>query len=172
MTSGPDGVLFSRDHLWVRITDGTARVGLTDFAQETLGDIVDISVPEANYRVTAGQACGDIESTKSVNDLVAPVSGVVTAINTDLDERPELVNTDVWGRLADRRPTRPRGRYRRPAVGGRLRAAHRSLTEETTMHVHNRFATRSDIPSAAVVAMTNTFLTCTPRKVGGGEPWT
>ena len=97
MTSGPDGVLFSRDHLWVRITDGTARVGLTDFAQETLGDIVDISVPDANYRVTAGQACGDIESTKSVNDLVAPVSGVVTAINTDLDERPELVNTDPAG---------------------------------------------------------------------------
>lgn len=96
MTSGPDGVLFSRDHLWVRITDGTARVGLTDFAQETLGDIVDISCP-ANYRVTAGQACGDIESTKSVNDLVAPVSGVVTAINTDLDERPELVNTDPYG---------------------------------------------------------------------------
>ena len=76
MTSGPDGVLFSRDHLWVRITDGTARVGLTDFAQETLGDI---------------------ESTKSVNDLVAPVSGVVTAINTDPDERPELVNTDPYG---------------------------------------------------------------------------
>ena len=97
MTSGPDGVLFSRDHLWVRITDGTARVGLTDFAQETLGDIVDISVPEANYRVTAGQACGDIESTKSVNDLVAPVSGVVTATNTDLDERPELINTDPYG---------------------------------------------------------------------------
>ena len=97
MTSGPDGVLFSRDHLWVRITDGTARVGLTDFAQEALGDIVDISVPDANYRVTAGQACGDIESTKSVNDLVAPVSGVVTAINTDLDEHPELVNTDPYG---------------------------------------------------------------------------
>ncbi|MFZ0164035.1 MAG: MOSC domain-containing protein, partial [Trebonia sp.] len=97
MTSGPDGVLFSRDHLWVRITDGTARVGLTDFAQETLGDIVDISVPDVNYRVTAGQACGDIESTKSVNDLVAPVSGVVTAINTDLDEHPELVNTDPYG---------------------------------------------------------------------------
>jgi glycine cleavage system H protein len=81
----------------VRITDGTARVGLTDFAQETLGDIVDITVPDVNYRVTAGQACGDIESTKSVNDLVAPVSGVVTAISTDLDERPELVNTDPYG---------------------------------------------------------------------------
>ena len=120
MTSGPDGVLFSRDHLWVRITDGTARVGLTDFAQETLGDIVDISVPDANYRVTAGQACGDIESTKSVNDLVAPVSSVVTAINTDLDERPELVNTDPYGGgwLIDVR-TRSRRRCRRPAVGGR-----------------------------------------------------
>ncbi len=74
MTSGPDGVLFSRDHLWVRITDGTARVGLTDFAQETLGDIVDISVPEANYRVTAGQACGDIESTSTTWWLRCPAS--------------------------------------------------------------------------------------------------
>jgi glycine cleavage system H protein len=97
VTSGPDGLLFSRDHLWVRVTDGTARVGLTDFAQETLGDIVDISVPDENDRVTAGQACGDIESTKSVSDLLAPVSGIVTAVNANLDERPELVNTDPYG---------------------------------------------------------------------------
>ena len=97
MTSGPEGLLFSRDHLWVRVTDGTARVGLTDFAQETLGDIVDISVPDENDRVTAGQACGDIESTKSVSDLLAPVSGIVTAVNANLDERPELVNTDPYG---------------------------------------------------------------------------
>jgi glycine cleavage system H protein len=97
VTSGPDGLLFSHDHLWVRVTDGTARVGLTDFAQETLGDIVDISVPDENDRVTAGHACGDIESTKSVNDLVAPVSGIVTAVNANLDEHPELVNTDPYG---------------------------------------------------------------------------
>jgi glycine cleavage system H protein len=97
VTSGPDGVLFSRDHRWVRVTDGTARVGLTDFAQGALGDIVDISVPDENDRVTAGQACGGIESTKSVNDLVAPVSGIVTAANADLGERPELVNTDPYG---------------------------------------------------------------------------
>ena len=97
MTSGPDGLLFSRDHLWVRVTDGTARVGLTDFAQETLGDIVDISVPDENDRVTAGQACGDIESAKSVSDLLAPVSGIVTAVNANLDKRPELVNTDPYG---------------------------------------------------------------------------
>ena len=81
----------------MRVTDGTARVGLTDFAQQTLGDIVDISRPGANDRVTAGQACGDIESTKSVNDLLAPVSGVVMAINADLRERPELVNTHRYG---------------------------------------------------------------------------
>ena len=97
MTSGPDGLLFSRDHLWVRVTDGTARVGLTDFAQETLGDIVDISVPDENDRVTAGQACGDIESAKSVSDLLAPVSGIVTAVNANLDKRPELVNTGPYG---------------------------------------------------------------------------
>jgi len=97
VTSGPDGLLFSRDHLWVRVTDGTARVGLTDFAQETLGDIVDISVPDENDRVTAGQACGDIESAKSVSDLLAPVSGIVTAVNANLDKRPELVNTGPYG---------------------------------------------------------------------------
>jgi glycine cleavage system H protein len=97
VTGGPDGMLFSRDHLWVRVTDGIARIGLTDLAQESLGDIVDASVPDANDRVTAGQACGDVESTKSLNDLVAPVSGVVTAINADLSERPELVNTDPLG---------------------------------------------------------------------------
>ena len=97
MTSGPDGLLFSRDHLWVRVTDGTVRAGLTDFEQETLGDIVDISVPDENDRVTAGQACGDIESAKSVSDLLAPVSGIVTAVNANLDKRPELVNTDPYG---------------------------------------------------------------------------
>ncbi len=96
MTSRTDDVLFSRDHLWVSVTDGIARVGLTDFAQQSLGDIVDISMPDVNDRVTAGQACGVIESTKSVNDLIAPVLGVVTAVNTDLDEHPELVNTDPY----------------------------------------------------------------------------
>lgn len=97
MTIEPDGVLVSSDHLWVCVADGAARVGLTDYAQETLGDIVDISLPGVNDRVTAGQALGDIESTKSVSDLVSPVSGVVTATNADLAARPELVNTDPYG---------------------------------------------------------------------------
>ena len=69
VTSAPNGVVFGRDHLWVRVTDGTGRVGLTDFAQANLGDVVDISLPGVGDHVTAGQACGDIESTKSVNDL-------------------------------------------------------------------------------------------------------
>lgn len=73
-------------------------MGLTDFAQESLGDIVDISLPDANDRVTAGQACGDIESTKSVSDLVAPVSGTVTTVNPELGERPELINAEPYGR--------------------------------------------------------------------------
>lgn len=96
MTTAPEGSLFSRDHLWVRISDGSARIGLTDFAQQSLGDVVDVSMPDTGDRVTADQACGDIESTKSVNDLIAPVTGVVTAVNVDLREHPELVNTDPY----------------------------------------------------------------------------
>lgn len=93
-----EGLLFSRDHMWAAVSGGVARVGLTDFAQESLGDIVDISLPDANDRVTAGQACGDIESTKSVSDLVAPVSGTVTTVNPELGERPELINAEPYGR--------------------------------------------------------------------------
>lgn len=106
MSKGPDGVLFTRDHLWVRMTDSTARVGLTDFAQEALGDVVAVSLPGLHDRVTAGETFGDIESTKSVSDLIAPVSGVVAATNANLVERPELVNAEPYagGWLIDIRP--------------------------------------------------------------------
>ncbi|MDA8048100.1 MAG: glycine cleavage system protein GcvH [Actinomycetota bacterium] len=97
MSTRPEGLLFSRDHMWAAVSGGVAQVGLTDFAQESLGDIVDVSLPDANDRVTAGQACGDIESTKSVSDLVAPVSGTVTAVNRELGEHPELINTEPYG---------------------------------------------------------------------------
>jgi glycine cleavage system H protein len=96
VTSVPDGSRFSRDHVWVRFHDGSARIGLTDFAQQSLGDIVEVSMPDVGGRVATDQACGDIESTKSVNDLIAPVTGVVTAVNVDLTEHPELINTDPY----------------------------------------------------------------------------
>jgi glycine cleavage system H protein len=96
----PADLRYSQDHLWARRDAGTgrARVGITDFAQQSLGDVVDVTLPRLGDTVTAGQACGDIESTKSVNDLVAPVSGTVRARNDDLATSPDLVNADPYGR--------------------------------------------------------------------------
>ncbi len=94
----PAGLRYSADHLWVRPgADGLVRVGVTDFAQQSLGDVVDVSAPRPGDTVTAGQACGDIESVKSVSDLIAPVTGTVRARNEDLAEAPDLVNTDPYG---------------------------------------------------------------------------
>ena len=95
----PADLRYSKDHLWARPGSGAGlvRVGVTDFAQESLGDVVDVSPPRPGDRVTAGQACGDIESVKSLSDLVAPVTGTVSARNDDLAGAPELVNTDPYG---------------------------------------------------------------------------
>jgi glycine cleavage system H protein len=98
MSDIPADLRYSADHLWVRPgADGLVRVGVTDFAQQSLGDVVDVSSPRPGDAVTAGQACGDIESVKSVSDLVAPVSGTVRARNEDLAEAPDLVNSDPYG---------------------------------------------------------------------------
>src|ERR1700757_3531427 len=80
---------YSTDHLWVRPgADGLVRVGVTDFAQQSLGDVVDVSPPKSGDAVMAGEACGDIESVKSVSDLIAPVTGTAGARNEDLAEAP------------------------------------------------------------------------------------
>ena len=98
MSDIPADLRYSTDHLWVRPgADGLVRVGVTDFAQQSLGDVVDVSPPKPGDTVTAGQACGDIESVKSVSDLVAPVTGTVRARNDALAGAPELVNTDPYG---------------------------------------------------------------------------
>jgi glycine cleavage system H protein len=73
------------------------RVGITDFAQGSLGDIVFVTLPEAGAQIEAGSPCGELESTKSVSDLYAPVTGTVTAVNSELDASPELVNSDPYG---------------------------------------------------------------------------
>lgn len=90
---------YSRDHLWVRLDAGTSlvRTGVTDFAQQSLGDVVDVTLPGPGEAITAGEACGDIESTKSVSDLIAPITGTVHARNDALAGTPELVNTDPYG---------------------------------------------------------------------------
>jgi glycine cleavage system H protein len=98
VTNTPDELRYSSDHMWVRSgEDGAVRVGLTDFAQEALGDIVDISLPRIDDKLAAGEPCGDIESTKSSNDLIAPLRGTVTATNTSLTDQPDLINTDPYG---------------------------------------------------------------------------
>ena len=100
MSDIPADLRYSADHLWVRPGPGTSvvRAGVTDFAQQALGDVVDVSLPRPGGTVRAGEACGDIESVKSVNDLLAPVTGTVRARNDDLASTPELVNTDPYGR--------------------------------------------------------------------------
>ncbi|MDQ1618538.1 MAG: glycine cleavage system protein [Actinomycetota bacterium] len=93
----PEDLQYTKDHEWVRSADGTWRVGVTDFAQEALGDIVFVTLPDVGAEVTAGQPCGEIESTKSVSDVYAPVTGTVVARNESLDTAPELINSDPYG---------------------------------------------------------------------------
>jgi glycine cleavage system H protein len=94
----PEELKYTAEHEWVRSGDGeSVRVGITDYAQESLGDIVFVQLPEIGAHITAGEPCGELESTKSVSDLYAPVSGTVTSRNEALDGQPELVNSDPYG---------------------------------------------------------------------------
>ena len=96
----PDDLSYTAEHEWVRSpgeAQGSVRVGITHFAQDALGDIVYVSLPEVGDSVTAGETCGELESTKSVSDIYAPVSGEVVARNDGLDATPELVNSDPYG---------------------------------------------------------------------------
>lgn len=95
----PDDRRYTAQHEWVQAADetGRVRVGITDFAQEQLGDVVYVSLPEVGAELGTEATFGEVESTKSVSDLYAPVAGTVVARNDDLDERPELVNSDPYG---------------------------------------------------------------------------
>jgi glycine cleavage system H protein len=107
----PGQLKYTAEHEWVTEPSGdnaVVRFGITDFAQEALGDIVYVSLPEPGAELAAGQTCGEVESTKSVSDVYAPVTGTVVSRNPALDTNPELVNTDPYGegwmvevRLAD-----------------------------------------------------------------------
>jgi glycine cleavage system H protein len=93
----PDDLRYSKDHEWVR-TEGTRwRVGITDYAQDALGDVVFIELPKVGQQVEAGGPLGEIESTKSVSEIYAPVAGTVVAINAELADSPERVNEDPYG---------------------------------------------------------------------------
>ena len=106
----PDDLKYTAEHEWVRQpgeAEGSVRVGITDYAQDALGDIVYVQLPEVGEDVEAGGAIGELESTKSVSDVYAPVSGTVVGRNDALDQTPELVNSDPYGDgwLLEIRPT-------------------------------------------------------------------
>lgn len=94
----PSDLRYTAEHEWVRTgDDGTVRIGITSFAQDALGDVVYVSLPAVGDTVAVGDASGEVESTKSVSDLYAPLAGEVTAVNAALDASPELVNSDPYG---------------------------------------------------------------------------
>ena len=96
MTINPE-LKYSRDHEWVKEEDGLFVIGISDFAQDALGDLVFVNLPEVGDAVTAGEAFGDVESVKAVSDLLSPVSGTVAEINEELLDAPELLNNDPYG---------------------------------------------------------------------------
>src|SRR3954452_6993174 len=96
----PEDLKYTIEHEWIRTPgehEGSVRIGITQYAQDALGDIVYVSLPEVGATVDAGSACGELESTKSVSDVYAPVAGEVVAVNDALDATPELVNDDPYG---------------------------------------------------------------------------
>ncbi|CAA0107197.1 Glycine cleavage system H protein [Mycolicibacterium vanbaalenii] len=98
MSEIPAELSYTAEHEWVQRTgDDTVRVGVTDFAQSALGDVVFVQLPDVGTEVTSGESFGEVESTKSVSDLYAPITAKVVAVNGDLDGNPQLVNSDPYG---------------------------------------------------------------------------
>ena len=98
MSDIPAELSYTAEHEWVLRTGAdTVRVGITDFAQDALGDVVFVQLPDVGTEVTAGEAFGEVESTKSVSDLFAPITATVAAVNGELDGDPQLVNSDPYG---------------------------------------------------------------------------
>jgi glycine cleavage system H protein len=99
MSDVPNDLKYTAEHEWVRVTAGSSsvRIGITDFAQGALGDVVYVSLPAVGTSVSSGTAFGEVESTKSVSDIYAPVSGTITARNDALDGAPETINSDPYG---------------------------------------------------------------------------
>ena len=93
----PTELKYSKSHEWVRMEDGVAVIGISDFAQDALGDVVFVNLPAEGDSVTAGDAFGDVESVKAVSDLVSPVTGTVCAVNEELLDAPEKLNSDPYG---------------------------------------------------------------------------
>ncbi|MBO0729102.1 MAG: glycine cleavage system protein GcvH [Acidimicrobiaceae bacterium] len=93
----PEDLRYTSDHEWARLEDGKVRVGITDYAQDALGDVVFVQLPEPGASVASGDAFGEVESTKSVSDIYAPVAGTVVEVNADLADSPQRLNEDPYG---------------------------------------------------------------------------
>ena len=93
----PNELRYTKSHEWIKEEGDVATVGITDFAQNALGDVVFINLPEAGDEVVAGESFGDVESVKAVSDLLSPVSGIVKAVNEELIDAPEMLNSDPYG---------------------------------------------------------------------------
>ncbi|MEY3103204.1 MAG: glycine cleavage system protein GcvH [Actinobacteria bacterium] len=99
MSSVPPHLKYTKEHEWIEeVSPGRYRVGITDYAQGALGDIVYLQMPKVGESISAGKVCGEVESTKSVSEIYAPISGTVTTVNTDLDSAPETINSDPYGK--------------------------------------------------------------------------
>ncbi len=93
----PEDLRYTSDHEWARLEDGKIRVGITDYAQDALGDVVFVQLPDPGASVASGDAFGEVESTKSVSDVYAPVAGTVLEINAELADAPQRLNEDPYG---------------------------------------------------------------------------
>ena len=93
----PDDLRYTSDHEWARLEDGLVRVGITDYAQDALGDVVFVQLPEVGSEVQAGSSLGEVESTKSVSDIYAPVAGTIAEVNNELGDAPQRLNEDPYG---------------------------------------------------------------------------
>ncbi len=94
----PDDLRYTQEHEWVRVDGSTARVGITDYAQDALGDVVYVDLPQVGAAVAAMAACCEVESTKSVSEIFSPVSGTVAEVNSDLSDTPQMINEDPYGK--------------------------------------------------------------------------
>ena len=93
----PEDLIYTEEHEWVRVNNGNAIVGITDFAQSQLGDIIFLELPDVNDKIIAGEPFGEIEAVKTVSELFAPVDGIVIEVNNNLEDFPEKVNQDCYG---------------------------------------------------------------------------
>ncbi len=95
--NNPDDLKYTEDHEWIRLEGDVATIGITDYAQDALGDVVYVELPEVGATTTAGEAVSEVESTKSVSDIIAPLAGTVTEVNEALGDDPAVLNTDPYG---------------------------------------------------------------------------